>query len=566
MKKLFTLFAMAIAAMSIHAQTLIDYPASKDGIYFYSNSGTAGTTDVDYSTVKIHENKDAVDCIKIGKSWKFGENGAEGYYVELLIDGGFKKGDVIKIAGVFNNADDTKRASVAFRTDTSLELEEPTWTTEPFINGRTSADDPVEQTYTLEEDTYELFFGRSGNTGTCITSLKVIRGDETPSQDDDKPASYDIFSYPASMDGLTKSGTIITNGVNLKTNKTAYACIEFPNGYMTEDALNGNYAMISVEGGFKKGDIITIAGGFNNTDDTKKSAIDIFTLEGEKPKVHFTTRQFINGRLVDDDPVMEYFTLEEDAENLYLGRNGNTKTCVTTLTVSRFPETSTIGAEDNTTELGKAASVRYTIPAEGALHLEFTNYTTDNSAVTDFDKIQELALNNFIVVLDNMNRNTVDKTAYAVFFATNDGPKMGGCIGTLTEQNDWEKDYYSADYISKIMNGAKVKLDISRNDQVVLVAAEVEATNGKTYTQKYTVDTGDNTAKLNMTAYLTVKNSHLVIDNTKTARTNPVDPSGIATITADSKQDGAVYNLAGQKVDAQYKGMVITGGKKLLRK
>lgn len=555
---------MAIAAMSIHAQTLIDYPASTDGIHLYSNSGTTATTDVDYATVKIHENKDAVNCIKIGKSYKFGENGAEGYYVDLLIEDGFKKGDVIKIAGVFNNTDDSKKAAIAFRIDP--ESVEPVWTTESFINGRTSADDPVEQTFILEEDTYEIFLGRSGNTGTCITSLKVIRGDEDPGSEGDKPLSYDIFSYPSSMDGLTKSGTISTTGVKLKTNTISYAAIEFPNGYMTEDALNDNYAMISVEGGFKKGDIITIAGAFNNTDETKKAAIDIFTVDGAKPKVLFTTRQFINGRTVDDDPVVEYFTLEEDAEKLYLGRNGDTKTYVTTLTVSRFPETSTIGAEDNSTALGKATSVRYTIPADGSLHLEFTNYTTDNSAETDFDRIQALALNNFIVVVDNMNMNIFDKTAYAVFFATNDGPKMGGRISTLTEYNNWEKDYYNADYISKIMNGAKVKLDISRNNAVVLVDAEVEATNGKTYSQKYTVDTGDETVKLNMTAYLTVKNCHLVIDNTKTVITTPADPTGIATITADSTQDGAVYNLAGQKVDAQYKGMVIVGGKKQLRK
>ena len=564
MKKLFTLLTMAIAAMSIHAQTLIDYPASKNGIYLYSNSGTAETEDVGYSTVKIHENKDAVDCIKIGKSYKFGDNGAEGYYINLMIAGGFKKGDVIKIAGAFNNADDTKKAAVAFRIDPTSE--EPVWTTEQFINGRTSASEPVEQTYTLEEDTWEIFLGRAGNTGTCITSLKVIRGDETPGGEGDKPVSYDIFSYPTSMDGLTKSGNISTTGVKLKMNKTDYACIEFPNGYMTEDALNANYAMISVEGGFKKGDIITIAGGFNNSDDTKKAAIDIFTLNGDKPKVLFTTRQFINGRLVEDDPVVEYFTLKEDAEKLYLGRNGNTKTCVTTLTVSRFPETSTIGAEDNSTKLGKAASVRYTIPAEGALHLEFVNNTTDNRGVTDFDEIMNRRLNNFIVVIDNMNNNTFEDALYAVLYATTDGPNRCLYKEALLAEDNWQHDYYAADYISKIMNGAKVKLDITRQNEVVSANANIEATNGKNYYVKYSFSTSLLASKHNIAAYLTVNNCHLVIDNTKTIRTNPADPTGIATITADTTKDGAIYNLAGQKVDDQYKGMVIVGGKKLLKK
>lgn len=45
----------------------------------------------------------------------------------------------------------------------------------------------------------------------------------------------------------------------------------------------------------------------------------------------------------------------------------------------------------------------------------------------------------------------------------------------------------------------------------------------------------------------------------------PVATDGIATINAANKNaDGAIFNLAGQKVDANYKGVVIAGGKKML--
>lgn len=145
----------------------INYPTSQDGITLM----TTDAAQVSYATVKIHENTDAVNCIKFGKSYKYED--AEYYYAKLTVDGGFKTGDVITIAGVYSN-DAEKNAAIAFRSDpTSTET---LWVTENFINGKTSAAEPVEQTYTLTADAEDLYIGRSGNTGTCVTLLKVTRG------------------------------------------------------------------------------------------------------------------------------------------------------------------------------------------------------------------------------------------------------------------------------------------------------------------------------------------------------------------------------------------------------
>lgn len=149
----------------------IDYPSKQDGIALM----TSDDSQVSFTTVKIHENADAVNCIKFGKSYVYAESG-DYYYATLKVDGGFKAGDVITIAGAYNNADE-KNAAIAFRSDPMSA--EPLWLTENFINGRTSAAEPVEQTYTLTEDQGTLYFGRSGNTGTCITLLKVTRDTET---------------------------------------------------------------------------------------------------------------------------------------------------------------------------------------------------------------------------------------------------------------------------------------------------------------------------------------------------------------------------------------------------
>ena len=144
-----------------------------------------------------------------------------------------------------------------------------------------------------------------------------------------------LIDYPTSQTGIAVNGTTTFDAVKIKTNTTSISGIKFANSYASENVSNGNNAELSVEGGFKAGDVITIAGAFNNADASKKAAIDIFTLDGQTPTVLFTTQQFINGRLTDDDPVVETFTLTADVDKLYLGRNGNTGTIVTLLKVTR---------------------------------------------------------------------------------------------------------------------------------------------------------------------------------------------------------------------------------------
>ena len=57
-------------------------------------------------------------------------------------------------------------------------------------------------------------------------------------------------------------------------------------------------------------------------------------------------------------------------------------------------------------------------------------------------------------------------------------------------------------------------------------------------------------------------------DNTVIAELAPIKEvvTGINDIKAETQSNGAVYNLAGQKVDGSYKGIVIRDGKKYLNK
>lgn len=171
MKKFFTLIAAVALAASVNAQTtLIDYPTSQSGITLHDADGQ-----ISFATVKIHNNKDAVSCIKIGKSFS-ANNLVVDNFVELTTEGGFKKGDVITVAGVFNNADDTKKAAVAFFTGEVGEKGKTYYTTKQFINSRNTADDPAEEQITLTEDMPSVKFGRSGNTSACVVKVTVVRG------------------------------------------------------------------------------------------------------------------------------------------------------------------------------------------------------------------------------------------------------------------------------------------------------------------------------------------------------------------------------------------------------
>ncbi len=207
------------------------------------------------------------------------------------------------------------------------------WAYVPRSSGDFAPELDVEYALTKVEGTFMLHAGKY--TVTVTKDMKMtVTGEVTPTL----PAYID---YPTTAAGITIGGTTVMDAVvKIHNNADEVKGIKFANGYTTEGALNGNYATIEIDGGFKAGDVISIAGAFNNTDETKTAAVDIFTLdETGAPVVLFTTQPFVNGRVSADDPAVEKFTLEADYDKLYLGRNGNTGTFVTLLKTERVAPT-----------------------------------------------------------------------------------------------------------------------------------------------------------------------------------------------------------------------------------
>ncbi len=93
-------------------------------------------------------------------------------YIELTVTGGFKKDDVITVAGYYSNKDSKTTGAKLTKSDGTTVL----FTTDNFINGRTTNDDATSGTYTLTEDINDVLrIYRTGGTSTNIYQITVTR-------------------------------------------------------------------------------------------------------------------------------------------------------------------------------------------------------------------------------------------------------------------------------------------------------------------------------------------------------------------------------------------------------
>ena len=356
--------------------------------------------------------------------------------------------------------------------------------------------------------------------------------------------------------GIEVSGTTAISSVKIH-NKDAIAGIKFANSYTSEEKLNDNYAKLTVEGGFKAGDVVTIAGAFNNSDNTKKAAVDLFTADGDTPTVLFTTQQFINGKDAEANPVEETFTLTADADVLYIGRNGNTATFVTTLKVVR-------GEESDITDPDPV------LPPTEAKAWDFTTTTAesfgdgwseDSSTAGRYVYGTEIAADNFV------DLGTIG-------FSYGAGISVGRAGGNLAEKT------------IRVDTGKQIQLNASNGafkitglakDDVVKIRYACPSEEERTFS----ITNGDKTSitapadKSTVEESVTVaKNGDLTLIQSKAINVKaiainselPEVSTGIETVNANVENNGAIYNLAGQKVSESYKGVVIQNGVKMLRK
>lgn len=368
-----------------------------------------------------------------------------------------------------------------------------------------------------------------------------------------------LINYPSSQNGISVSGTTTFDAVKIKSNSQSISGVKFANSYSSSGELTSNYATVGVEGGFKAGDVITIAGAFNNSDDTKKAAVDIFTVSEGTITVLFTTQQFINGRTTDDDPVEETFTLTEDYGVLYLGRNGNTGTFVTTLKVDRGevkPSDPTAPTTwDFTQELSANDAANLAADANTWTFDETNNY---------WKNVAVLAERNVFTAL-TANGSELDVTK-GLTFTRDNSEGLGEDRVRIKSKN----------YIA--LNGSKVSISLGSlvKDDVVKIrfkgAGESERSlsfiNAELVSGSLTTaDVEEHEAELKVlkdnVVTLTTTNGFQFMAITVNADL-PTGVQGVKAEGAKAKVAGTV-NLAGQQVGDDYKGIVVKDGKKTVQ-
>ena len=121
--------------------------------------------------------------------------------------------------------------------------------------------------------------------------------------------------------------------VKIHNNADQIPAIKFGSSYVYAD---GKWLAIKpAEGGFKAGDVVSVAAVFSNdaTDGSKYAQVDIYAADGATRLMH--GEPVVNGKKTADDPVIETLVLEADQDSLFFGRYGNTGMFITLLKVER---------------------------------------------------------------------------------------------------------------------------------------------------------------------------------------------------------------------------------------
>ena len=181
-----------------------------------------------------------------------------------------------------------------------------------------------------------------------------------------------------------------------------------------------------------------------------------------------------------------------------------------------------VGATDNSSNWWTSFSNDYTLADNQKLYLEFTNYTSDYDSETWKDWFNWA----IIVKNDQDGHSDVENPSYAEYFAMNSANNSWGDCSVV--ENRYCKDYVWGEANRNRMNGANVKMTITRENGRVSIYALMSNTTQegveesptlKSWSESTFFDLPAEAASQNIRVFLTVEKAHIVIDNSKTATT-----------------------------------------------
>lgn len=208
-----------------------------------------------------------------------------------------------------------------------------------------------------------------------------------------------------------------------------------------------------------------------------------------------------------------------------------------------------VGLETNTTPWWTQFSDYYKVEPGKTMTIEFDHYTGGKELY-----------HTFAAVLASAERGAAGYEEYVAMRA--DGYAWQGALNSNDNQT-WFTSFennYPSDYSIGLFDGKHVVLKVIRDaDEASKVTLRAEI--GDDYYEEMVLTCGDGTQDIY--AFLTVENAYLknftsITDETPTAIN--------ATRTTTDVQTAVRYNLAGQRVSSDYKGVVIENGRKVIVK
>ena len=145
-----------------------------------------------------------------------------------------------------------------------------------------------------------------------------------------------MINFPDNgTDNLILGDDVDIDVPKLEANTKTYSVLAFDEG-----GENASIELVSTEDGFKKGDIVKIAGAYRDNDE-KVAKFDLLAKNGDTERVLFTTSQLVNGKTDANAPKVESYTLMQGVNSLYIKPSKDTETTLflTKLQVIRASDT-----------------------------------------------------------------------------------------------------------------------------------------------------------------------------------------------------------------------------------
>lgn len=148
---------------------------------------------------------------------------------------------------------------------------------------------------------------------------------------------------------------------------------------------------------------------------------------------------------------------------------------------------------------------------------------------------------------------TFDAANLQVALRTDPYEVIQGSNSGITTDFNW-------DNVRTVLNGASVTVTVKYQDGKVVINVEATTNDNNTFSQTFTKESVTGT----ISAAMSVDHAHLIVSK---AEVKDIITDGISAATiAKDDVNAPMFDLAGRRVDAGFKGIVIKNGKKMVVK